>query len=153
MSGYCHHQRQFSNPCGCNHYWSNSSRLGVTCFDDDNTCNDSCHSRQSIILHKTNTRRWFHSPCHRDLHLFPSSFWFLFYFLRTCLHSLPSTNLLGTFNVYISLEAMSVNSPKTCASHHNSSMGCTISHSSSSLPHILASALSSWVDLWQRMPF
>jgi hypothetical protein len=33
--------------------------------------------------------------------LFPSSFLFLFVFLCTCQYSLPSTYLLGTFDVYI----------------------------------------------------
>jgi hypothetical protein len=37
-----------------------------------------------MILHKMNARRWFHSPCHRDLWFSPSLFWLIFYFLCTC---------------------------------------------------------------------
>jgi hypothetical protein len=40
--------------------------------------------QDNTILHRTSSKRWFHSPCHRDLWLSPSSFWFLFYFLCTC---------------------------------------------------------------------
>jgi len=38
--------------CKC---WSN--RFGAMCFDDNNTCNDSCRSRQGIILHRTNIKK------------------------------------------------------------------------------------------------
>jgi hypothetical protein len=36
------------------------------CFDN-NTCNNNCCSKQNMILHIMNTRRWFHSLCCRDL--------------------------------------------------------------------------------------
>jgi hypothetical protein len=100
---YYHHQSLFSYLCGCYQYWFDSFRFGVACFNDDNACNDNCHSRQDTILHRTNVKRWFHSPCHRDLWLFPSSFWFIFDFLCTCMYNSSSTNLLVTFDVYISL--------------------------------------------------
>ncbi len=103
MNGYCHHQKQFSYPCRCFHCQFNSYRFGATCFDNDNACNDSCRSKQGPILHKTSARKWFHSPCRKDLQLFPSSFWFLFDFLCTWMYSSPSTDLFGTFDVYISL--------------------------------------------------
>jgi hypothetical protein len=60
------------------------TNLRVTCFDNNNACSDNCYSRQGRILHKANVRRWFHSPCHRDLRLSPSLFWFLSDFLCTC---------------------------------------------------------------------
>jgi hypothetical protein len=102
-NGYCFHQRIFLNPSICFHCWSNSSKFGVTCFDDNNTCNDNCHSKQGTILHKTNARKWFHPPCHRYLQLSSSLFWFLSDFLCTCMYNLPSIDLLGTFNTYNSL--------------------------------------------------
>jgi hypothetical protein len=103
MNEYCHHQSLFSYLGGCYHYWSDSYRFGVACFNDDSACNDNCHSRQGIILHRLNVKRWFHSPCHKDLWLFPSSFWFIFDFLCTCLYNSPSIDLLGTLDAYISL--------------------------------------------------
>jgi hypothetical protein len=115
-SGYCHHQRQFSNRGKHYHCRSNLYRF--------NACNDIYHSIQGMILHKVNTKRWFHSRCHRDLWMFPFSFWFLFYFLCTCLYDLPLANLLGTFDAYISLQAMSVDKLTMCASHCNFLMGC-----------------------------
>jgi hypothetical protein len=102
MNGCCHHQRQFLNLDEHCHYWSDSYRFGATCFNNDNACNDNCRS-QGMILHRSSTRRWFHSPCHRDLWLSPSSFWFFVDFLCTCQYNLPLTNLLGTFDAYISL--------------------------------------------------
>ncbi len=102
-NGYCHHYRWFSNLGKCCHYRYDLYKFGATCFDDDNTCSNNCRSRQYTILHKINVRKWFHSPCHRDLQLFPSSFLFLFVLLCTCQYSLPSTYLLGTFDVYILL--------------------------------------------------
>jgi hypothetical protein len=63
---------------------------------------NSCRS-QGTILYITNDKRWFYSPCFRNLWLFPSLFWFLFNFLCTCQYNLPLANLLGTFNVYILL--------------------------------------------------
>jgi hypothetical protein len=62
----------------------------------------SPNSRQSTILHKVSAMRWFHSPCHRDLQLSLSSFWFLFN-LCMCQYTSPSIGLLGTFDAYISL--------------------------------------------------
>jgi len=103
MSGYCHHQKWFSNLGGHFHYQSNSYKFGVVCFDNNNACSDNCRSRQGIILHRASSRRWFHSPCHRDLRLFPSLFWFFFCFLCTSLYNLPSVDLLGTFDDYIPL--------------------------------------------------
>jgi len=103
MNGYCHHQKRFSNLGECCHYWSNLYKLGTMYFDDNNTCNNSCRSKQNTILHKVNAKRWFHSPCHNDLWLSPSSFRFIFYFLCTCQYSLPLAHLLRTLNVYILL--------------------------------------------------
>jgi hypothetical protein len=123
-SGYCHHYRQFLNLGGHSHYWFNLYRFGAIAFNNDSTCNNNCHSKQGMILHRTNAKGWFHSLCHRDLQLFPSSFVFLSNFLCTCMYSLPSADLFGTFNVYISLWAMNVNNPTTCASHHDYSTGC-----------------------------
>jgi hypothetical protein len=60
-NGYCHHQRQILNPNRRCHCQSNSYRFGVACFNNDNACNNSCCSRQGMILHRVNTRRWFHS--------------------------------------------------------------------------------------------
>jgi hypothetical protein len=102
-SGYCHHYRQFWNHGECFHYWSNLYRFGVACFDDNNTCNNNYCLRQSRILHRTNTKKWFHSPCHKDLWLSPFSFWFLVHFFFTCLYSSSLVNILGTFDAYISL--------------------------------------------------
>jgi hypothetical protein len=85
------------------HCWFNSYEFGVACFDNDSTYNDVCHSKQDMILHKMNVKRWFHSLCHKNLQLSPSSIWFLSNFLCTCLYSSPSSNLFGTFNAYISL--------------------------------------------------
>jgi hypothetical protein len=53
--------------------------------------------------------------------LFPSLFWFLFYFLCTCQYNSPLANLHGTFDAYILLETMNVDSPPTCASRPNPS--------------------------------
>jgi hypothetical protein len=64
---YCHHQKQFSNLSKHCHYRFDSSKFGVTCFNDDNACNGNYCSSQNTILHKANARRWFHSPCHRNL--------------------------------------------------------------------------------------
>jgi hypothetical protein len=55
-----------------------SYKFGVICFDDDNACNNNYHSKLCTILHRAITNKWFHSPCHKDLWLSPSSFWFLF---------------------------------------------------------------------------
>jgi len=41
----------------CCQYQSSSYRFGVTCFDDNSACNNNCCSRQSMILHKTITRK------------------------------------------------------------------------------------------------
>jgi hypothetical protein len=103
MNGYCHHYRQFLNLSELCHCWSNLNKFDVVCFNDNNACNNSCRSRQGTILHRASAMKWFHSPCHRDLQLFPSSFWSLFNFLCTCQYSSPSVDLLGTFNAYISL--------------------------------------------------
>jgi hypothetical protein len=46
MNEYCDHWKQFSNLGGHCHCWSDSYRFGATCFDNDITCNNSCHSRQ-----------------------------------------------------------------------------------------------------------
>lgn len=40
VSGYCHHQRQFSDIDGYCHCWFDLYRFGAACFDDDNTCNN-----------------------------------------------------------------------------------------------------------------
>jgi hypothetical protein len=85
------------------HCWSDSYKFDAMCFDNDNACSNNCCLRQGMILHRTNMKRWFHSFCHKDLQLFPSSFWFLFYFLCTCQYSSTSINLFSTFNVYILL--------------------------------------------------
>ncbi len=53
MSGYCNHQRQFSNPSEHYHCWFNSYKFGAICFNN-NACNDSCLSRQNMILHIVN---------------------------------------------------------------------------------------------------
>jgi hypothetical protein len=103
MNGYCHHHKWFLNLGKCYHYRSNSYKLGTTYFDNDNTCNNRYRSKQGIILHKVKAKKWFHSPCHNDLRLSPSSFWFFFDFLCTCQYSLPLAHLLGTFNAYILL--------------------------------------------------
>ncbi len=102
-SGYYHHLKKFLNPSRHWHYQSDLYRFGATCFDDDITCNDNCHSRQGKILHNVNIKKWFHSLCHKNLRLFPSSFWFLSDFLGTCMYNSPSANLLHTFDVYILL--------------------------------------------------
>jgi hypothetical protein len=56
----------------------------LMCFDDDSTCSNSYGSKQGAILHRTSARRWFHSPCHKDLRFSSSLFWFFFYF---CVHA------------------------------------------------------------------
>ncbi len=84
MSGYCHHQRWFSNLGKHHHCQFDSYRFGAACFDDDNTCNNDCRLKQNTILHKANIKRWIHSPCHRKLWLFMSSLSFIFDFLCTC---------------------------------------------------------------------
>ncbi len=76
---YCHH-RWFPNLCECCHCQFESYRFGVTFFDDDNTCNNNCHSKQGTILHKMNIRRWFHSPTVVFI-LILSRFWPLVYML------------------------------------------------------------------------
>jgi hypothetical protein len=78
-------------------------QFGVTCFNNNNTCNNSYPSRQGMIVPRANAKRWFYSFSHQNLRLFPSSFWFLFYFLCACQYNLPSIDLFGTFNVYILL--------------------------------------------------
>jgi len=101
MNGYYHHQKRFLNLGRHCHYWFNSYKFGVVCFNNNDTCNNSCYSKQGTILHKTSTKRWFDSPCHKDLWLFLFSFWFLFYFLCTCHYNSPITDFLGTFDAYI----------------------------------------------------
>ncbi len=102
-SGYYHHQKQFSNPDEHCHCQSDSYKFGAAYFNNNSACNDSCHPRQDTILHRANAKRWFHSPCHRNLRLSPSSFWFLSNFLCTCPYGSPSSNLFSTFDAYISL--------------------------------------------------
>lgn len=65
-SGYCHYHVQFLNFYGHCYCQFDLYKFDVMCFNNDNTCsnNNSCHSRQDMILHRANARRWFHSPCH-----------------------------------------------------------------------------------------
>jgi hypothetical protein len=58
------------------HCQSSSYKFGIVCFDNDNACNNNYFSRQNMMLHKVSAMKWFHSPCHKDLWLFPSLFWF-----------------------------------------------------------------------------
>ncbi len=51
----------------CCHYKFDSYKFGAMCFNNDNTCSNSCDSKQSTILHRANTWRWFHSPWHRHM--------------------------------------------------------------------------------------
>jgi hypothetical protein len=95
--------KRFSNLGEHYHYRFNLYRFDTTCFDDDNTCTNSCHSKEGTILHKVSAKRWFHSPCYKDIWLSPSSFWFLFNFLCTWQYSSPLAELHGTFNAYILL--------------------------------------------------
>jgi hypothetical protein len=102
-SGYHHHQRQLLNPSKHCHWQSNSYRFSTMDFNNDNICNDDGRSRQGTILHKASAKKWLHSPCHRDLQLSPSLFWFLYIFLCTCMYSSQSIDVFGTFDAYISL--------------------------------------------------
>jgi hypothetical protein len=84
MNGYCHHQIQFLNSSEHYHCQSDSYKFGVVCFDDDNTCNDNCRSKQGTILHIMSIRRWFHSPSHKTYDCFHLRF---DSFFTSCVHA------------------------------------------------------------------
>jgi len=67
MSGYSHHQKIIFGP-----WWMLSLSIwfiqfGVTCFNDNNICNNNCHSRKGVILPKTSAKRRFYSFNHQNL--------------------------------------------------------------------------------------
>jgi hypothetical protein len=63
-SGYFYYQKWFSyfhGPCHC---WSDLHKYGAMNINDYNTCsNDGCLG-EDMILHQTNIKWWFHSPCY-----------------------------------------------------------------------------------------
>lgn len=57
-SGYCHYQIQFLNFYGHCYCQFDLYKFDVMCFINDSTCNNnSCHSKQDMILHRANARR------------------------------------------------------------------------------------------------
>jgi hypothetical protein len=89
-----------------------------------------------MILHRASVRGWFHSLCHRDLWLSPSSFWFIFYFLCTCQYRSPSTNLLGALMLISYYRQWVLIVLQLVQAIVILQWATTLTHSSSSLPHI-----------------
>ncbi len=124
QSEYCQHQRWFSNLSGCCDCRSNLYKFGVACFNNNNACNNSCHSKQGVILHRMGARRRIHSPCHKTYDCLCPCIDSFFDFLCTCQYSSSLVNVLSTFDAYILLQATSVNNLPTCVSQCDSLVSC-----------------------------
>jgi hypothetical protein len=80
------------------------------------TCNENCHLGENMIICKVRIKRRLHSPCHRDLWLFPFLFWLFFNLLCSSHYSLP---LAVLFSSHSSSLAMCFHSPPMCVGHSN----------------------------------
>jgi len=128
-------------------------RFGVMCFDDDSACSNNCRPKQGMILHIVSTRKWFHSPCHRDLSLSPSLFnSFFTSYVHANITRHQQNFLVPLMLISYYKQRMSI--AFQCAQAIMIlQWGVVLNHNSSSFPHIVASAPPSLVDLWHRMPF
>jgi hypothetical protein len=69
--------------------WPNSHKYGAMNIYDNNTYNDDGCSGEDTILCRTNSRRWFHSPCYWNIWMLTFSFWFILDHL--CIHHYHSS--------------------------------------------------------------
>jgi hypothetical protein len=101
----CHTQKQIDIVIIRNNFWTLANVVIVDPIHTNLVQHALTTTHVTTVAtqkNKASARRWFHSPCHKDLWLSPSSL-FLFYLLCTCQYSLLPTNLLGTCNAYILL--------------------------------------------------
>ncbi len=104
-----------------------------------------------MIIHRTNTKWWFHFPCYWNVWVFSFLFWFIFYHLCIDHYCASSTFFFSPLDVCFILSTMHVHSPITCTSHNNSSMSyCTWSEFFI-YSHIIINAPPSLTNLWQTI--
>jgi len=127
------------------HFWPGLEIYNVASIENNNTCNNNNFSRENRIIRWTNTRRWFHSPCYRDVWMFS----FIFYCLCIDHYHASLAIFFSPLNVYFLLLITHVHSLATFVRHNDFSTNYyTLS---SYFPHIIANAPSSLADLWQTI--
>jgi hypothetical protein len=123
-NGYLYHKRQFTNFDGHCHYWPNSPIYGSTNINDNNTCNDDGCLGKDMIIHRMNTRWWFHSPCYWEIWVSSFPFRFIYEHLCTYHYCKSLAIFFSPLNVYFLLSTTCVHSHASCTSHIDSSTGC-----------------------------
>jgi hypothetical protein len=106
-----------------------------------------------MILRWTKINRWLHSPCYWNVWVFSFSFWFIPSCLCTYHYYASLVFFFNPCDVHFSLSTTYVHSLVACASHSDSSASYYTWSRLFSLPHIVASAPLSLVDLWQMTTF
>jgi len=142
-------QKQLSNLDACCHCWPNSHIYGAMNIDDDHTCNDDGCSRKDTIIRWVNTKQWFHSCCCWSYGCFHSCF-------DSLMTACAQTTIVCHQRSFL-VPSMLVSYYWPCVSialQHVQAIAIlqratTLGWGSSSLQHIVPSALSSLADLWQ----
>jgi len=142
-------QELFMNFDGHCHCWPNSHRYGSTNINDDNTCSDDGCLGKDMIIHRMNNRWWFHSPCCWEIWVFSFPFRFIYDHLCTNHYCKSLAIFFSPLNVCFLLSTTCVHSHAACTNHIDSSTDYCTWSSSSSLPHIIISAPSSLIGMWQ----
>jgi hypothetical protein len=122
-NGYPYHQRRLPNFDGCCHCRFDSHKYGVMNINNNNTCSNNGCLKEDTILHRTNTRRSFHSPCYWNMWVPSFSFWFIIDNLCTKHYHASSMVFFSPLHVCLSLSTMCVYNFKMYANHSNSSIG------------------------------
>jgi hypothetical protein len=127
MSGYPYHQRWFRNFDEHHHCWPNSHTYGASNIDDNKTCNDDGYIGKDMIIHWASTRysQWFHSSCYWNVWVFSFSFWFIFNNLCMDNYRTSFVVFFNPFDASFSLLTTRIHNHATCASHIDSSTGCS----------------------------
>jgi len=107
------------------------------CIIHGNACNNNCCLGKNTIIDITHIRRWFQSPCHRDLCLCSFLFWLLFCFFCLGHYSWSSMVPIMVISYYEHYVSIVVQHEQAIAI-----LQCVVKFrsQSSSLPHIITSA-------------
>jgi hypothetical protein len=115
------------------------------CIIHGNICSNNCCLGKNTIIDITHIRRWFHSPCHRDLWWCLFLFWLLFGFFCLGHYSWSSVVPIMVISYYEQHVSIVVQHAQAIAIFQ---CVVTFRNQSSYLPHIITSAS---LLLWSKL--
>ncbi len=133
----------------CCHCWPDSNRYNATNIDNNNTCNDDGFLVKNTIIQQVNIRQWFHFPYYWKIWVFSFLFSFIFDCLCTNQYHV-SLVFFSPLDAYFLLLIAHVHSLATFVVLTIFKWTATLDQDSSYFSHIIASAPSSLINLWQN---